>query len=132
LKLIWGFWDSKVYDLIKKPKEYKSIRHEMIYLEDRHHEVDILVLPVCQKLWDAGIETYYSCQGGPDSIRIRDGKVYSHRAYVSVKEVDAEKVCAILADRNPRIDINPRRVHADRCAVRFDPFHIPQKESPGG
>lgn len=126
VKAIWIFWDSALYGkylkVYKKMHKLERIKHPVVFVEGCAGGIDIHVLPTCQKLWDEGIQTFYSCQGGPSTVRLSDGRIYSKRAYVTVLVEDAERVCKILKDRHPKIDRpNPKGPYKDRIAVRFDP-----------
>lgn len=97
-----------------------EIRHIQVYVPDRGHRVDELILPVLEMLWDNGIRTFYSCQGGV--IEIRNRKMVIARAYVVVLEKDTKKACDLLAHRHPKVDKDRKRFHMDRTAIRFDPI----------
>lgn len=98
----------------------RLIEHPTIYLKDRGHFIDLHVLPICELLWSEGIETFYSCQGGPSSYT-RNGKIWSTRAYVQILRKDAERACKLLKGLRPKIDDEPGCVHKDRVAIRFTP-----------
>ena len=94
----------------------KRILHPTIYLKDRKHEIDIHVYHACRRLWDAGVETYFSCQGGPE-IHHKTGRILQRRAMVVVRRKNANKVCKILSDLNPKINDN---LLWKRIAIKFD------------
>lgn len=99
------------------------INHEQIYLKTRGHSVDIHVYPTMQRLWDAGIQTFFSCQGGPDSISTHKGRREKNgRAMVVILEKDLKKTLKILADLNPKKGKWDNRYARDRCGVKFDPL----------
>ena len=103
-----------------KNVKWSSVEHEGIYLRTRGHVVDIHVYPVMQKLWDAGIQTFFSCQGGPDRLYPR-GKVKSSRAYVVILKKDRKKALRILAKLNPEVKKWENRYRRDQIAIKFDP-----------
>lgn len=106
---------------MRKQSPWVQIDHDQVHIKHRGHWIDLLVYPICQRLWDEGIETFYSCQGGPTGIRLRDGRVFRTRAYLVVFEKDAKKVCKILKRRNPKVDkVHKKSKHKDRVAIRFD------------
>lgn len=98
----------------------RRIVHKQVQVDKRGHFVDVHVLPACQLLWDAGIDTFYSCQGGPTYVN-PDGSLYHTKAYIQILKRDSERTCEILADRNPTIFVHPSGVHKDRCSIDFDP-----------
>lgn len=134
MKLVWKIHDSDTYQILVLHNKHAKIKHETIFMDDRGVEIDTNILPICMELWIAGIDTYYSCQGGPIYRDLRTGTVRSQRAYVLVDVNQAERVCEILSDLNPKIDDFPnkedRREDKTRIAVRFDPpppAHFPFK-----
>lgn len=102
-------------------KRWASVRHKQVYLRTRGHSVDIHVYPVMQMLWDAGIQTFFSCQGGPDKF-YDGGKIKSDKAYVVVLRKDKKKALKILASRNPVVKKWDNRYRRDQLAIKFDPF----------
>jgi hypothetical protein len=104
-----------------KKSGWIRIKHEQILIKARRHSIDILVFPICQKLWVAGVKTFYSCQGGPTFLKKRTGKIHCNRAYVQILLKDSEKVLDILKAFHPEIDWNPKSLHKDRVCIRFDP-----------
>jgi hypothetical protein len=124
LKIIWAYWDSWVYSKYYEWRqgEYLDFMHDTILVRERGCHIDVHVLPICQKLWDAGIETFYSCQGGPSGMNVKSKKIYVNRAYVAVLDRDAKKVADILSDLHPKIEPGKPGAHPHlRAAVRFDP-----------
>lgn len=104
----------------KKSKPWSPVRHNQIFLKTRGHRVDIHVYPVLQRLWDARIQTFFSCQGGAD--RFYDGgRVKAERAMVVILEKDADEVLEILKHLNPTREKWENRHRRDRCAIKFDP-----------
>ena len=98
---------------------WNSVRHEQIYLKTRGHSVDIHVYPVMQQLWDAGIQTFFSCQGGPARL-YGNRKVTSDRAMVVVLKKDKDKVLKILKKLNPKAGKWENRDRRNRCGITFD------------
>jgi hypothetical protein len=76
-----------------------------------------------QMLWDAGIQTFFSCQGGPDKLYLYGGgkKIKSDRAMVVILKKDADRVCKILTHLNPTIEKWDNRYRRDHAAIKFDP-----------
>jgi 5,10-methylenetetrahydrofolate reductase len=108
----------------KKAKVYRwsRIRHEQIYLRTRGHRIDLHAYPILQRLWDAGIQTFYSCQGGPEKLRYQNREVIkSDRAMVIVLKKDQEKTLKILRNLNPEVKPWGNRTYRDRVAIYFDP-----------
>lgn len=93
----------------------KQILHPTVYLKDRKHEVDIHVYEACSKLWERGIKTFYSCQGGPQINK--DGRIVQKDAYIVVRRKDAKKACKALKGFNPEVDNN---LLYKRVAIKFD------------
>lgn len=119
---LYHVWNSKIFEKIDRiANQTQRIPHEEVYVEEVEALIDIHVLPVCELLWAEGIQTYFSCQGGPVLLRLRDGQYTSNKAYVAVLEGHAEKVCDLLRDRHAYIDF--RSIGGDNflVAVRFDP-----------
>lgn len=103
-----------------KPKNrFAAIRHEQVYLRTRGHSVDIHVYPVMQRLWDAGIQTFFSCQGGPDAF-YHDHKIKSNRAYVVVLEEDLDRTLKVLKKLNPTVQRWENRNRRDQVSIKFD------------
>lgn len=90
------------------------ILHPTIYLKNRGHQIDMHVYEPCARLWENGIKTFFSCQGGP---QMQDGRLIQKRAYVVVKRKDAKKACKVLKDLNPKIDDN---LLYKRISIKFD------------
>lgn len=104
----------------KKDKWGSPIRHEQVYLRTRGHNVDIHVYPVMQKLWDKGIQTFFSCQGGPSSL-FEGRKIESVRAYVIVLQKDEAKALKVLRRLNPTVEPWENRDRRDQISIKFDP-----------
>lgn len=127
MKLVWKIRDSDTYEILVLHNKYVFIKHETIFVDDRDVEIDTNVLPICMELWLAGIDTYFSCQGGPDQRDLRTGRIISHKAYVSVDVENAERVCEILNELGlrPKTDDFTKsydnRKDPTKIAVRFDP-----------
>lgn len=92
----------------------ERVLHPEIYLKDRNHSIDLYVFLPCSMLWDKGIKTFYSCQGGPE---IQKGKLGQRKAYVVVHRKDANKACKVLEKFNPKIDNN---LLYKRVSIKFD------------
>lgn len=99
---------------------WQAIRHEQVYMRTRGHSVDIHVYPVMKMLWDAGIQTFFSCQGGPDRL-YSHGKITSNRAYVVILEKDEDQAMMILMPLNPEVKKWENRHRRDQIAIKFDP-----------
>lgn len=126
--LLYKVWNSEIFKELDRKANWKQrIPHEDVYVEEIDAFVDVHVLPVCQTLWGEGIPTFYSCQGGPAFLRLRDGQYTSNKAYVAILAVDAERVCELLKDRHAYIDMQSIRKMDDRVAVRFDPSDEAQR-----
>ena len=97
----------------------QRILHPTVYMKDKYVEIDIYVLPVCLRLWEAGIKTFYSCQGGASDI-LGNGKIRSTTAYVSVRDKDVKKACSVLKDLKPKVDKHPMSKNK-QTALRFEP-----------
>lgn len=105
-----------------KPSFY-SVSHEQVYLKTRGHSVDIHVYPTMQKLWDAGIQTFFSCQGGPDRVTTHKGqRITNGRAYVVVLKKDRKKAMKVLVGLNPTKSKWSNRYRRDQCGIKFDPL----------
>ena len=106
----------------KAKKFWRSASHKQIYLRSRGHRVDIHVYPALYALWTAGIQTFYSCQGGPSAISV-DNSIDSTRAYVVVLKKDVEVTLDILSSLklDPVKDKMKKRIHKDQIAIRFNP-----------
>lgn len=105
----------------RKKSPWNSVTHEQIYLKTRGHNVDIHVYPIMHRLWDAGIQTFFSCQGGPARL-YGNRRITSDRAYVVVLKKDEAEVLKILSDLNPKTDKWDNRNRRDQCGIRFDPL----------
>lgn len=99
------------------------VLHEQIRCE-RKFMVDVHILPICRTLWEAGIETFFSCQGGVDNVRVNTRKLHASRAYVVVLTKDKKKALRILKDLHPKADKRRGLEDPYRIAIRFDPPHL--------
>ena len=106
---------------MKKIGKKRAVEHETIFLADRGITVDLLVYPVLQKLWVWNINTFYSCQGGVEYISEKKEKVYFTRAYVMVHMRDMVKVCQLLDDAEPTIEICDQGINPGLVCIRFTP-----------
>ncbi len=106
----------------------KRIEHPQVWVPDRGHNVDLLVLPVLQSLWKASINTFFSCQGGPASIDKSTDKIFYTRAYVVVHQRDVNRACLILRSFQPYVDAAHENENPGFVAIRF----VPCKEARGG
>lgn len=103
---------------MKKKSIFTQIPHEQLWLKDRQHMIDIHVFPSCRLLWVNGIETFYSCQGGPTDLDLKKKKIYFQKAYVQILKRDSKKACKLLSDLNPKIEHGGD--HKDRVCIRFN------------
>lgn len=103
---------------MKKKAMCTPIPHEQLWLRERQHMIDIHVLSSCRLLWVNGIETFYSCQGGPTNLSLKRKKIYFQKAYVQVLKRDGKKACKLLSDLNPKIETGGD--HKDRVCIRFN------------
>jgi hypothetical protein len=107
-----------------KKQKMEHLWHPQLFVQYRRCYVDVNILPELRVLWANNIETFYSCQGGPTSRRLKDGKIFHQKAYVQVYLTDVDKVCELLWYANPKVDKDKdpaQNFHRDRQAVRFKP-----------
>lgn len=114
--------NGKIPKEARGPAFWSHIYHKQVYLETRGHSVDIHVYPILQQLWDAGIQTFFSCQGGPDRYHSYKGKIKNARAMVIILKKDKAKAFKVLANRNPKVSPWPNKMYRDRIAIKFDPL----------
>ncbi|MET0786189.1 MAG: hypothetical protein ABWY25_05745 [Paenisporosarcina sp.] len=103
-----------------KKYRWTSVKHKQVYLKTRGHWIDIHVYPIMQQLWDAGIQTFFSCQGGPDKL-LYASKTTSDRAYVVILKKDRDKALKILSHLNPKVGSWKNRYRRDQIGIKFDP-----------
>jgi len=101
-------------------RHYEYI-HESVYSEHAGALIDVFVLPFCEALWAAGIETYYSCQGGLCQL-CPNGDTLINKAYLVVHKDDGGKAWDILYEFgvHPMFDPYTKPMENGNVAIRFD------------